>query len=180
MPVGQTGWHRDHAGPGTGVSVNPNAVIKVFTFFETVAENGGATTVVPGSHRLTFDPRHAFEMQDFDNNPSLAAAGGVVPATQQAAEHVDPYYHVQPQSAMPNPFKFAVNAGDVCLFDTCVWHTASPNCSGVDRENTIIHYQANSRPPAPGVPKDVLALADAAGLLSAERKALLAYDGSPS
>ena len=96
-------------------------------------------------------------------------------AQQVAAEHVDPYYHVQPQSAMPNAFKFAVNKGDVCLFDTTIWHTASPNTSGVDRENTIIHYQANSSPSAPGVPEDVLALAETAGLLSPQRRDLLAY-----
>lgn len=165
---GYIGWHRDFDGPGHGVSVNPSAVIKVFTFFESVAENGGATTVVPGSHRLTFDPRHAFRMRDFDQKESDGTA-------HKATEHVDPYYHVQPQSAMPNAFKFAVNAGDVCLFDTTIWHTASPNESGSDRENTIIHYQANSEPAVPGVPVEVLALADEAGLLSSERKELLAY-----
>jgi hypothetical protein len=86
-----------------------------------------ATTVVPGSHRLTFDPRNAFTMVDgFDfpapptADPAAAAAAAATAASdaQKAAEHVDPYYHVQPQSAMPSPFKFAVNAGDVCLFDT--------------------------------------------------------------
>jgi len=161
----------------------------------------------------------------------LAAETGTKAAAQKAAEHVDPYYHVQPQSAMPNPFKFAVNAGDVCLFDTTyvivilssallqwqqhattctpwicylqvvivyaklivalrsysfwllahgfctsIWHTASPNTSGRDRENTIVHYQANSRPATPAVPLDVLRLAESAGLLSHERKKLLAYD----
>ena len=44
---GYIGWHRDHDGPGLGVSVNPASVIKVFTYFEDVAENAGATTVVP-------------------------------------------------------------------------------------------------------------------------------------
>jgi hypothetical protein len=80
-----------------------------------------ATTVVPGSHRLTFDPRNAFLMVDgFDElaTATTTTAADAAAAAQKAAEHVDPYYHVQPQSAMPNPFKFAVNAGDVCLFDT--------------------------------------------------------------
>ena len=106
---GYIGWHRDFAGPGQGVSVNPAAVIKVFTFFEDVSPEGGCTTVVPGSHHLTFDPRDAFRMEDLDH-------GSDEQAEQRAAEHVDPYYHVQPQSAMPNAFRFAVNAGDVCLF----------------------------------------------------------------
>ena len=133
-------------------------------------------------------------MEDLDH-------GSDEQAEQRAAEHVDPYYHVQPQSAMPNAFRFAVNAGDVCLFgarpnrpaswpggaprrlgsrpdmcaDTCIWHTASPNDSEVARENTIIHYEANSRPAAPGVPAEVLELCDAAGLLSEERRELLAF-----
>ena len=77
-----------------------------------------ATTVVPGSHRLTFDPRNAFLMVDGFDELVTATTGAADAAAQKAAEHVDPYYHVQPQSAMPNAFKFAVNAGDVCLFDT--------------------------------------------------------------
>ena len=31
---GYIGWHRDHDGPGLGVSANPAAVIKAFTYFE--------------------------------------------------------------------------------------------------------------------------------------------------
>ena len=44
---GYIGWHRDHDGPGLGVSVNPASVIKAFTYLEDVSEQGGATTVVP-------------------------------------------------------------------------------------------------------------------------------------
>ena len=63
---------------------------------------------------------------------------------------------------------------DMCA-DTCIWHTASPNDSEVARENTIIHYEANSRPATPGVPAEVLELCDAAGLLSEGRRELLAF-----
>ena len=44
---GYIGWHRDRDGPGIGVSCNPGAIIKVFTYMEDVQENGGPTTVVP-------------------------------------------------------------------------------------------------------------------------------------
>ena len=80
-------------------------MIKVFTFFEDVSEDGGCTTVVPGSHRLTFDPRNAFEMVDLDAPPlglTASAEEISITAQQMAAEHVDPYYHVQPQSASAN------------------------------------------------------------------------------
>ena len=64
---------------------------------------------------------------------TTTTAADAAAAAQKAAEHVDPYYHVQPQSAMPNPFKFAVNAGDVCLFDTTYVMTCSavPCCSSM-------------------------------------------------
>ena len=40
---GYIGWHRDFQGPGNSVSINPTSVIKVFTFFEDVSEDGGCT-----------------------------------------------------------------------------------------------------------------------------------------
>ena len=57
-------------------------------------------------------------MVDGFESLDISTAHDAASDAQMAAEHVDPYYHVQPQSAMPNPFKFVVNAGDVCLFDT--------------------------------------------------------------
>ena len=40
--------------------------------------------------------------------------------------------------------KLVCKAGDVALFDTSIWHTASPNTGGRDRENTIIAYRGAS------------------------------------
>lgn len=96
-------------------------------YFEDVEEDGGCTTLVPGSIALTFDPRHAFRMTT--NGEDVHAL----------AESSDAYYHVLPQQAMPGHVKLKVKAGDVALFDTTTWHTASPNLSAQDRENTIIH-----------------------------------------
>ena len=115
---GYIGWHRDHDGPGLGVSANPAAVIKAFTYFEDVDESNGATTVVPGSHVLTFDPRGAFEMQRGGVARPLSGA----PAEGESWEDrplEDDWtantYQVQPQSAMANAHKIVCCAGDVAL-----------------------------------------------------------------
>ena len=86
---GYIGWHRDFAGPGIGIQENPSAVIKCFTYFEDVEEDGGCTTLVPGSNALTFDPRHAFRMTTDGED------------VHEMAESSDAFYHVLPQQAMP-------------------------------------------------------------------------------
>jgi hypothetical protein len=112
MPKGYIGWHHDRDGPGMGVSVNPAAIIKVFTYFEPVGPDDGPTTVVPGSHHLTFDPRHAFMMVDGTEEKEG------VPGAAQALAEAQGHYRVQPQTAMPNALRLTVAAGDVALFDT--------------------------------------------------------------
>ena len=41
---------------------------------------------------------------------------------------------------MPNAHKLVCRAGDVALFDTSTWHTASPNYGAHDRENSERAY----------------------------------------
>ena len=174
-----------------GVSTNPAAVIKAFTYFEDVDASHGATTVVPGSHVLTFDPRDAFQMQHGGVARPLSGA----PADGETWEDrpldddwTANTYQVQPQSAMVNAHKIVCQAGDVALFDTSTWHTASPNYGSHDRENTIIAYRgaAIGAPPADAgeggsggsmaIPREMLEKFDAAGLLNAQRKAMLGFE----
>jgi ectoine hydroxylase-related dioxygenase (phytanoyl-CoA dioxygenase family) len=75
--------------------------------------------------------------------------------------------------------KLTVKAGDVALFDTTTWHTASPNNSAKDRENTIIHYHGQELAPTnlnDAIPRDYLNAFDEADLISAERKEILGLD----
>lgn len=74
-------------------------------YFEDVEEDGGCTTLVPGSNALMFDPRHAFRMTTNGED------------VHSLAESSDAYYHVLPQQAMPGHVKLTVKAGDVALFE---------------------------------------------------------------
>jgi hypothetical protein len=174
MPKGYIGWHHDRDGPGMGVSVNPAAIIKVFTYFEAVGPDDGPTTVVPGSHRLTFDPRHAFVMVD---GTEAEEDGAPVPGRAQEVAEAQGHYQVQPQTAMPNALQLTVAAGDVALFDTSIWHTAGANTGGKDRENTIIRYHGLDRSHTTGAngnfAPELLAQLDKAGLLDDTRKEIL-------
>jgi len=166
---GYIGWHRDFDGPGIGVSaVNPSAVIKCFTYFEDCGHNDGQTTLVPGSNALTFDCRHAFRMQRRGRD------------VHELAESADAYYHVLPQGAMPGYVQLDVKAGDVALFDTTCWHTASANLGSRDRQNTIIHYHGQELAPTnlnDAIPRNYLESFAAAGLLaSAERRQIFGMD----
>ena len=42
LQKGYIGWHHDRDGPGLGVSVNPSAIVKCFTYFEDVGVDDGA------------------------------------------------------------------------------------------------------------------------------------------
>lgn len=174
MPKGYIGWHHDRDGPGMGVSVNPAAIIKVFTYFESVGPDDGPTTVVPGSHRLTFDPRHAFLMVD---GTEAKKDGATLPGRAQEVAEAQGHYRVQPQTAMPNALPLTVAAGDVALFDTSIWHVAGANIGGKDRENTIIRYHGLDRSHTTGAngnfAPELLAQLDKAGLLDDTRKEIL-------
>lgn len=180
MPKGYIGWHHDRDGPGMGVSVNPAAIIKVFTYFEDVGPDDGPTTVVPGSHRLTFDPRHAFLMTD---GTETSESGATVPGRAQEVAEAQGHYQVQPQTAMPNALQLTISAGDVALFDTSIWHTAGANTGGKDRENTIIRYHGLDRSHTTGTngnfAPELLAQLDDAGLLDETRKEILCMNDDP-
>jgi hypothetical protein len=96
-------------------------------------------------------------------------------------------YQVQPQRALTDVIghKLVCKAGDVALFDTSIWHTASPNYGARDRENTIISYRGAAVGTSAGdvgegnsggrlaIPQEYLEVFDKAGLLSEARKSLL-------
>lgn len=92
--------------------------MKTFTYLFDVPEDGGCTTLVPGTHRLPGGPRETLRCRfagaahDF----GLAAAGA---AEQGSAGEVVP----MPASSMPNQLPMAVEGGTVFLFDNAVWHT---------------------------------------------------------
>lgn len=175
---GYIGWHRDRDGPGIGLSCNPGAIVKVFTYLEDVHENGGPTTVVPGSNALTFDPRDAFTMTT-DGVPiklSGAPADNDWSNRPLSDDWTANTYKVQPQSAMPNAHRLVCKAGDVALFDTSTWHTASPNYSDRDREAVIINYTAGELGSSPAnfpIPLELMERCEAAGLISEERRRIL-------
>jgi hypothetical protein len=144
-----------------GVSANPAAVIKAFTYLEDVDEDGGATTIVPGSHVLTFDPRDAFTMTR--DGAAVGGVGGVSGPPAKGEEWADRpleddwtanVYQVQPQSAMVGAHKLVCDAGDVCLFDTSIWHTARcwrhrrppPNDAAI---TALPHCNDGASPPSP-------------------------------
>ena len=101
---------------------------------------------------LTFDPRDAFTMEK-----GGVAVGGIGGVSGPPAEGEDwstrpieddwtaNVYQVQPQSAITDVIghKLVCKAGDVALFDTSIWHTASPNYDklGRARQNTIVSYR---------------------------------------
>jgi hypothetical protein len=118
--------------------------------------------------------------------------------TDGVAMEVSGGYRVQPQSAMVGAHRLVCSAGDVVCFDTSTWHTASPNHATRDREAIIINYsklcasaaacvarahtrlctiaaggEAGSSPASFPIPLELLERAEAAGLVSAERRLVL-------
>lgn len=110
-------WHRDSTGAPDSWLLPEHRVVKTFTYLFDVSEDGGCTTLVPGTHRLPGGPRETIRCRfaGAANDFGLAAAG--------AAEQGD----VEPvaASSMPNQLPIAVEAGTVFCFDNSVWHTVS-------------------------------------------------------
>jgi hypothetical protein len=108
---------RDSTGAPDSWLLPEHRVVKTFTYLFDVHEDGGCTTLVPGTHRLPGGPRETLRCRfaGAANDFGLAAAG--------AAEQGD----VEPVAArlMPNQLPIVVQAGTVFCFDNSVWHTVS-------------------------------------------------------
>jgi ectoine hydroxylase-related dioxygenase (phytanoyl-CoA dioxygenase family) len=119
---GYISWHRDIGGrPWRHKELCQH--VKVMIYFSDVAEDGGCTVVVPGSHRVLEGPQLLGRSFGGGGNRGTGAGGGAAP-----------------QSEMPYHKKFAVPAGTAVLMDTRIWHTAFSNTSGVDRWGVILTY----------------------------------------
>lgn len=97
-------WHNDARLPDReGVQLIP-FLIRASVLLDTVTENMGPTTLLPGSHGTRESP----------------------PAWAHTAER-------QPR-ALPGMQKFTGNAGDVLLNDVSIWHASTPNLSNRPRK----------------------------------------------
>jgi ectoine hydroxylase-related dioxygenase (phytanoyl-CoA dioxygenase family) len=93
--AGYTYWHRDHPQPHRW-PISRSRDVKMFVNVFDVPENGGPLSVVPGSHRLPFNPWEIFG-KSFKSSLTLDA-------------DLD-------QTDMPNHVKFAAPAGCALIFD---------------------------------------------------------------
>jgi hypothetical protein len=92
---------------------------------------GGATCLVPGTHRLATDPRQTFR----------ATFGGGATIGEL------------PHSAMPNMVECAVPAGTAVAFDSSTWHTSFPNTCGTPRRTTVAGYRSGASRGMQGGPR---------------------------
>ena len=103
------GWHHD-GGPYTRLTY----------LLSDLAENGGATAVVPGTHK-----QDAIPVPDWSND-----ADG------------------QPR-AIPGMIKVTGRAGDCMINNTHIWHTSTPNESDQPRRIVWVVYKHEAQPMVP-------------------------------
>ena len=120
--AGYTYWHRDHPQPNRW-PITRSRDVKMFVNIFDVPYNGGPLSVVPGSHKLPFNPWETFG-KSFKSSLTLDA-------------------ELNPQQ-MPNHVKFAAPAGSALIFDTSCWHTPMPNTSGVPRRVYNCSYYSSA------------------------------------
>jgi ectoine hydroxylase-related dioxygenase (phytanoyl-CoA dioxygenase family) len=100
--------------------------VKAFvSFWDTTAE-GGATAVVPYSHRTPAGPKDTLQRK--------FTGGGFVHAERP------PDGQGVPLANMPNMLALALPAGVSFIIDQAVWHCALPNTSSQPRRNVIVGY----------------------------------------
>ena len=147
-----SGRHRDKP-PADGWPLPNYRSIKCFVNFWDVAENGGPTACVPGTHRLPEGPQQTLA-KTFNQ-------GGRT-AEELAAEGVGLAH-----TLMPNHFKAAMPAGTAMFFNTSIWHTGMPNTSGQDRRGVIMGWRSSqtSKGVGCGLPRPMLEKLQAAGRL---------------
>ena len=126
-----------------------NRQIKVSTFLYDVPIDGGALTLVPGSHRMPNAPQQTLERsfcggRGHYHKPQSPTRPATIP--QGYNDDGSPAWIGEPgrdlpSVAMPNCVQCAVQAGSAVAFDISCWHVAVPNLSSSsDRVGTIVGY----------------------------------------
>ena len=125
-----------------------NRQIKVSTFLYDVPIDGGALTLVPGSHRLPNAPQQTLERsfcggRGHYHKPQSPTRPATIP--QGYNDDGSPAWIGEPgrdlpSVAMPNCVQCAVRAGSAVAFDISCWHVAVANLSSSDRVGTIVGY----------------------------------------
>ena len=110
-----------------------------------VQPGGGATGLVPGSHRLPEGPRQTLYGRYTRGDQDVGGADDgdnsiLAPPTEGPA---------LPHSSMPNHLECVGAAGTAVIFDTSIWHTGLPNVSHDERRSVIVGYRS-SETRAPG------------------------------
>ena len=163
-----TRWHRDK--PSSYATDNPSyRHVKVFTNLWDIPTNGGATSYVPGTHRLPLGPEGHLERGLF------ARAG-------DGEGKLD-------QRLMPNFIEAALPAGSAIAFDSSGWHTSMPNTSSQPRRSCYSLYRSSENrgsltegrnPTWPelgetraGIPEAMLRRLDSEGKLGVQRRRIL-------
>jgi ectoine hydroxylase-related dioxygenase (phytanoyl-CoA dioxygenase family) len=160
--VTDTQWHLDQ--PLPDAFDNPNyRTVKVFVGLWDLPPNGGATAVVPMTHRIPTGPSQTLARGSFRSSGRNTA---------EDALH---------QTLMPNYVEAALPAGCGIAFDSHVWHTSMPNTSGVDRRCAYFGYRSSGRfwPQLPvwgeaaGLSEETLKRLDGEGKLGVQRRRIL-------
>ena len=136
---GYTSWHRDSPPPDGWPTPHSRRVKAFCSFWDTTAD-GGATAVVPKSHRTPAGPK--------DTLARKFTGGGFV--------HSPRPEDGLPMAAMPNNVPLALPAGVIFLIDQAVWHGALPNTTATPRRNVIIGLHAEPQGRDDGVRRATL------------------------
>ena len=129
-------WHRDKP-PCDGWPLPHYRVVKAIVYLWDVRPGGGATGLVPGSHRLPEGPRQTLYGRYTRGDQDVGGADdgdnsiGAPPTEGPALPH----------SLMPNHLECVGTAGTAVCFDTSIWHTGLPNVSRDDRRSVIVGYR---------------------------------------
>ena len=166
---GPYSWHNDQPLPDDNHNPNYRSV-KVFVGVFDLPKNGGATAVVPGTHRIP-------------GGPSTIFVGGRGAFKSSGASGADA--EQQPtslaQNLMPNYVEAALPAGYGIAFDSHIWHTSMPNTSGMDRRCAYFVYRSSGRfwpqlpawGPTAGLTEVSLRRLDSEGKLDIQRRRIL-------
>eukprot|EP01050_Picozoa_sp_SAG11_P013797 SAG11_NODE_1639_length_4533_cov_5.684484_3_plen_412_part_00 len=186
---GYTRWHNDQPLPDDSDLPNYRSV-KVFVGMFDLAPNGGATAVVPGTHRIPGGPSTSLRGRGEDAGSSGLGSSRKSPSrkhrgTFKSSGDGDGDEGCGdarlPQSSMPNYVEAALPAGCGIAFDSHVWHTSMPNTSGVDRRCAYFVYRSSGRlwpqlpewGPVGGLSEATLRRLDSEGKLGVQRRRIL-------
>lgn len=133
-----TWWHNDMAQPDD-FACPAYRHFKLFVWLWDVPPGGGATTVVPGTHRLPGRPQTMLARVGLDDYPVCK---------RERERRTD----VLAQELMPNCFEAALPAGCAIAFDSAIWHTTFANRSGHDRRGAHFTYRSSGAASRGGQP----------------------------